>query len=803
MSAARAEQHRGRHHEDREVGAVLLDRRLAVERWPPRERPHRPDREQDEHAAEQPRRVPHDDRARSAAGRNAEATAGITASVRPTGVAEHEAGVRHVDEHGRRAERVQPEEPGGDEERHRDEEEPRVFVAARFERGLDRERGADHRGDEHEPEVRRLVLPHEVVVDLRILDEQPEPEQRQRDVHEPHERARGDRPSRHGEPPKHTDAVRLGRGMRFVRADRPVGRSVLEERDVEAAEDPVDRRALGDDLQPGRDESRASCSRSSASSIARTRPTRSASSSVSSRPRHLRAEVAAAVRARGSAPRDRCRSSHAAPLIADSAMRCSVPSMPSPCGNGSAGASHGATYSRVPKSRAPARNSAAIKHDRRARSIARRDGERVDVCAAPDATPGATRQRPRRAAPNNAAMRNDGAERARRACRGSTRRRRRARRGDSRRRPHRARRTARSGREPRRAARRRRGRAGRARGRPWSAARCRRRGSPRSSRASPRRSAVSSWDASTGAITARASTKPACRAAIETVAARTLASVGGTDGRAEDAAEQAETEAAREERRRGPAGRSRRGGRRGRRGRRRARRRPRPRRAVRGSSGRRACARAIAPSGRPLTTSAPVIGDQPHTTTSSSTARNNAPTSAPYSSRKPDVREPRAAHPFAARARSRRPALAVEHRDQRDRGERRLQQEDAAPAEELGEEAAERGPDRGADRPRQRPTSRSRARRCRGCRRAPARRRPARARRRNPAARGRRSAPRTSWRSRTRATRPRTRRRPMPANTWPRTRRSSGSTASAPTTIARLYAVIVHETPTIDTSNVP
>ena len=45
--------------------------------------------------------------------------------------------------------------------------------------------------------------------------------------------------------------------------------------------------------------------------------------------------------------------------------------------------------------------------------------------------------------------------------------------------------------------------------------------------------------------------------------------------------------------------------------------------------------------------------------------------------------------------------------------------------------------------------------------------------------------------------------KPMPANTWPRTRRSSGSTASAPTTIAMLYAVIVHDTPTIETSKVP
>ena len=44
--------------------------------------------------------------------------------------------------------------------------------------------------------------------------------------------------------------------------------------------------------------------------------------------------------------------------------------------------------------------------------------------------------------------------------------------------------------------------------------------------------------------------------------------------------------------------------------------------------------------------------------------------------------------------------------------------------------------------------------------------------------------------------------RPIPASTCPRIRCSIASTPSAPTTIARLYAVIVHETVTIDTSNV-
>ena len=61
------------------------------------------------------------------------------------------------------------------------------------------------------------------------------------------------------------------------------------------------------------------------------------------------------------------------------------------------------------------------------------------------------------------------------------------------------------------------------------------------------------------------------------------------------------------------------------------------------------------------------------------------------------------AHPLAAGRDLHGPRSAVEYRDQRDRGERRLQQEDAAPAEELGEQTTERGTERGTDRPRDAP----------------------------------------------------------------------------------------------------
>ena len=110
-------------------------------------------------------------------------------------------------------------------------------------------------------------------------------------------------------------------------------------------------------------------------------------------------------------------------------------------------------------------------------------------------------------------------------------------------------------------------------------------------------------------------------------------------GGREVAAQQTQPDAARGQRGRGPA--SRRGGQEAERerDRPRARRRPRRHRRPRGRPGMSRRTTSV-PIGSVVTTSAPVIGDQPHTTTSSSTDRNSAPTSAPYSARKPAFASP-------------------------------------------------------------------------------------------------------------------------------------------------------------------
>ena len=61
---------------------------------------------------------------------------------------------------------------------------------------------------------------------------------------------------------------------------------------------------------------------------------------------------------------------------------------------------------------------------------------------------------------------------------------------------------------------------------------------------------------------------------------------------------------------------------------------------------------AIVPTGSVVTTSAPAIGDHPHTTTSKSTDRKSAPTKAPYSARKPAFATPAPARRSVRGARS-------------------------------------------------------------------------------------------------------------------------------------------------------
>ena len=150
--------------------------------------------------------------------------------------------------------------------------------------------------------------------------------------------------SHHSTPQRVRPSVMLvccGPTGRFSAPDQ-CSESILEERNVDAAEDPVDRRALGDELEAtGDDPGDACCGRRRRRSRARGRRGAPASSvscvHVTFGPKSLLRSSE-----RISSSRLVC-SSHAAPLIADSAMRCSVPSMPLPCGNGSAGASQGAT----------------------------------------------------------------------------------------------------------------------------------------------------------------------------------------------------------------------------------------------------------------------------------------------------------------------------------------------------------------------------------------------------------------------------------------------------------------------------
>jgi hypothetical protein len=78
---------------------------------------------------------------------------------KPDGRGQHEAGVRAAHELPRRGERVEPEEAGAREEREPDQQQPRVPPAPPGLRDGQRERGVEHAGRQHDPEVRRPVLP--------------------------------------------------------------------------------------------------------------------------------------------------------------------------------------------------------------------------------------------------------------------------------------------------------------------------------------------------------------------------------------------------------------------------------------------------------------------------------------------------------------------------------------------------------------------------------------------------------------------------------------------------------------------
>jgi hypothetical protein len=91
--------------------------------------------------------------------------------------------VRAVEQRARRGERVKPEEARGGQERQRDQEQPRVRAPHRDAAGGVRERGADGRGAEHQPEVGGRVLPLEVGAGRR--EQQDEAAERDGESHAP------------------------------------------------------------------------------------------------------------------------------------------------------------------------------------------------------------------------------------------------------------------------------------------------------------------------------------------------------------------------------------------------------------------------------------------------------------------------------------------------------------------------------------------------------------------------------------------------------------------------------------------
>ena len=90
---------------------------------------------------------------------------------------DHEAEVRLVEENAGRRQCVQGEEAGGREERERDEVDAPVAAPPGRDAGRIGEDGVQRGGDEHEPEVRRVVLP--VDVRSRRREQDREPDQRQ------------------------------------------------------------------------------------------------------------------------------------------------------------------------------------------------------------------------------------------------------------------------------------------------------------------------------------------------------------------------------------------------------------------------------------------------------------------------------------------------------------------------------------------------------------------------------------------------------------------------------------------------
>ena len=91
------------------------------------------------------------------------------------------------EENSRRRERMQPEEAGAHDARERDEEETGVAPAPRRGRHAPAERGRDRCSAEHDPEVRRMVLP--VLVERGPREEEREDGERRNRDRDPVSRA--------------------------------------------------------------------------------------------------------------------------------------------------------------------------------------------------------------------------------------------------------------------------------------------------------------------------------------------------------------------------------------------------------------------------------------------------------------------------------------------------------------------------------------------------------------------------------------------------------------------------------------
>ena len=211
---------------------------------------------------------------------------------------------------------------------------------------------------------------------------------------------------------------------------------------------------------------------------------------------------------------------------------------------------------------------------------------------------------------------------------------------------------------------------------------------------------------------------------------------------------------------------------------------------------------AIVAIGSDVTTSAPAIGDQPQTTTSSNTDRNSAPTNAPYNARKPAlasaVRERTSGRGAASTERTRGSTTAMSASAASGACSKKMLRQLKSSVRNPPSAGPTATPIVPA-----RPQSRIA---CSSLPRIPAN---------TGIAPTSASAAPSPWTVRlvmrtskevasphdkdATANTP----RPSPASTCPRARLANQSTPSAPTTIARLYAVIVHETVTIETSNAP